>query len=205
MREGVLAASTALLAAYTPAAAEITRIVGTFSGPITSGFHADQELGTSNDIRGEFAKLDVYYDVGYSGGYGFGWAVSVTNNGSIDALSYGDLSSSSVLTDDSLTLFFSGQISGYNFFGGGLFKADRNGSQLPNWRGRVTYGLNYADISFLVDAQIDDVTFVGEIDGFTTSVPEPATWGMMIAGFGLAGAAVRRGPRYAMSRSLQRC
>jgi hypothetical protein len=32
----------------------------------------------------------------------------------------------------------------------------------------------------------------GEIRGFLTAVPEPATWGLMIAGLGLVGAALRR-------------
>jgi hypothetical protein len=32
----------------------------------------------------------------------------------------------------------------------------------------------------------------GEIRGFYEAVPEPATWALMIAGFGLAGAALRR-------------
>jgi hypothetical protein len=31
----------------------------------------------------------------------------------------------------------------------------------------------------------------GEIRGFLTSVPEPATWGLMLAGFGVAGAGLR--------------
>jgi hypothetical protein len=31
----------------------------------------------------------------------------------------------------------------------------------------------------------------GEIRGFLTSVPEPATWALMLAGFGLAGAGLR--------------
>ena len=32
----------------------------------------------------------------------------------------------------------------------------------------------------------------GEIRGFLAAIPEPASWAMMIAGFGLAGAALRR-------------
>ena len=32
----------------------------------------------------------------------------------------------------------------------------------------------------------------GEIRGFLTAVPEPATWALMLGGFGLAGAALRR-------------
>jgi hypothetical protein len=42
-------------------------------------------------------------------------------------------------------------------------------------------------------ANIHNPTFPGgEIRGFLTSVPEPATWALMIGGFGLAGAAMRR-------------
>jgi hypothetical protein len=35
----------------------------------------------------------------------------------------------------------------------------------------------------------------GEIRGFLTSVPEPATWALMLAGFGLAGGMLRLRPR----------
>ena len=41
----------------------------------------------------------------------------------------------------------------------------------------------------------DDFTFdkpVGYQDGGAGAVPEPATWEMLIAGFGLVGAAARR-------------
>jgi len=34
--------------------------------------------------------------------------------------------------------------------------------------------------------------FTSEVDFFGTSVPEPATWALMLAGFGLAGASLRR-------------
>ena len=37
-----------------------------------------------------------------------------------------------------------------------------------------------------------DVTFVQALPGSFQGVPEPATWAMMIAGFGMAGAMVRR-------------
>jgi hypothetical protein len=42
-------------------------------------------------------------------------------------------------------------------------------------------------------ANIHDATFPGgEIRGFLASVPEPATWAMMIGGFGLIGTTLRR-------------
>lgn len=38
----------------------------------------------------------------------------------------------------------------------------------------------------------DDITFGSDVPGGGGVVPEPATWAMMIAGFGLVGAAMRR-------------
>jgi PEP-CTERM motif len=45
-------------------------------------------------------------------------------------------------------------------------------------------------LSFNVDPFTDGVD--GILDNVSAAVPEPATWAMMIAGFGLAGAALRR-------------
>ena len=45
-------------------------------------------------------------------------------------------------------------------------------------------------LSFNVDPFTTNVD--GVLDNVTAAVPEPATWAMMIAGFGLAGAALRR-------------
>jgi hypothetical protein len=39
----------------------------------------------------------------------------------------------------------------------------------------------------------------GEIRGFLTAVPEPATWAMLIAGFGVLGGAMRRRQRLSQS------
>jgi hypothetical protein len=45
-------------------------------------------------------------------------------------------------------------------------------------------------------ATIDDVSFGGSA-GVVTAAPEPATWAMMLIGFGAAGLAMRRAPRRA--------
>jgi hypothetical protein len=66
----------------------------------------------------------------------------------------------------------------------GGFAATITGVSFGSDRGYVVGGQYYAGgSSFLIPA-----TF----DGITMGVPEPATWAMMIAGFGFAGAASRR-------------
>ena len=45
----------------------------------------------------------------------------------------------------------------------------------------------------LLDGQGNDFWFGA--DSFGAAVPEPATWAMMIVGFGLAGSAIRRRER----------
>lgn len=41
------------------------------------------------------------------------------------------------------------------------------------------------------DFALDDISFT-RVDTQTSAVPEPATWGMMVLGFGLVGGAIRR-------------
>jgi PEP-CTERM motif/Protein of unknown function (DUF642) len=47
-------------------------------------------------------------------------------------------------------------------------------------------------LSFNLDPAFDSENVDGVLDNVTAAVPEPATWAMMIAGFGFAGAALRR-------------
>jgi PEP-CTERM motif len=46
---------------------------------------------------------------------------------------------------------------------------------------------------------LNNLTFSAELAAVPGAVPEPATWGLMIAGFGVAGAALRRKPKVAVS------
>jgi hypothetical protein len=62
----------------------------------------------------------------------------------------------------------------------------------PGQNGRVTYdfqGMKLGSITF----SSSQAAF--EIDQIYSAAPEPATWGMMILGFGIAGAALRRPSR----------
>ncbi|MBO9499932.1 MAG: PEPxxWA-CTERM sorting domain-containing protein [Novosphingobium sp.] len=63
-------------------------------------------------------------------------------------------------------------------------------------KGLQTYNLNWGDVlSLSIKSnspmfQLDDVTYSPSVA--SPSVPEPATWAMLLAGFGLVGGALRR-------------
>jgi hypothetical protein len=66
---------------------------------------------------------------------------------------------------------------------------DPNGNSTANVAGRVTYDLGGTNSFVSATFQSSKNSF--EIDDLVTAAPEPATWGMMILGFGLAGAQLR--------------
>ena len=57
-------------------------------------------------------------------------------------------------------------------------------------------GYNRPDIYVFADESFNTV-FFGQFDGRAPGVPEPASWALMIAGFGMTGALLRRRPRTA--------
>jgi len=72
-------------------------------------------------------------------------------------------------------------------YGGGFLAA--SGGSVAVARTRLINGFNAGEAYF----NIHNRNFpAGEIRGQIGAVPEPATWGMLIAGFGLVGAAARR-------------
>jgi hypothetical protein len=82
--------------------------------------------------------------------------------------------------------------------------ATYNGLFVTNFGGGTVSGAHTALVNGLFAGQaysnIHDSQFVGgEIRGFLTPVPEPSVWALMIAGFGMAGAALRSRRRLAMA------
>ena len=69
------------------------------------------------------------------------------------------------------------------------FIAGSPGGTVAGARTRLVNGLNGGQAYFNIHTNAFPG---GEIRGQLSLVPEPATWAMMIAGFGLAGAALRR-------------
>lgn len=71
--------------------------------------------------------------------------------------------------------------------------------------GPIAGGSTTAALAYLLDGLADGRAYLnvhttrfppGEIRGDLAAVPEPGTWGLMITGFGLVGAVLRRGYRF---------
>jgi hypothetical protein len=55
------------------------------------------------------------------------------------------------------------------------------------------FGYSRSDLYLIQTPDFADVVFIGQFDGAgIAAIPEPASWAMMIAGFGMAGGALRR-------------
>lgn len=92
---------------------------------------------------------------------------------------------------NSLTLKFSDNTS-RSYTGAGIVGlSDPGGSSnfFPIIGGRVTFDMRGG--AGIVGAVFGSTQAAFEIDDLVTAAPEPATWGMMILGFGLAGAQLR--------------
>lgn len=76
----------------------------------------------------------------------------------------------------------------FSFLNGGFLSVGDIGYD-PNVD--ATYEISW-DVSGKKIAAMNDTIYINQGAGATGAVPEPATWGMMILGFGLIGAAVRR-------------
>ena len=99
--------------------------------------------------------------------------------------------------------FYWGSIDAYNtvsFFSGSTLVASYTGSQIPAAPADGSQGnpTNNRRVTFnFGGAPITSVNFASsqnsfELDTVSGAVPEPATWGLLIVGMGMTGAAMRR-------------
>jgi hypothetical protein len=175
-------------ATNTPAIADFT---SDFGGSAITGLFQGFELGTPAAYNGDGANFG-----GAQGSTQYGvvhgqasiklsqkvrylglWAAALDGDNTVELLSDGVSLGSFQLVSSIGTL-------GSAYFGNPNNGADQNEA--------------FAFVNFLSDDAFDEVRFIQSGGGFEFddvtvggAVPEPATWGMMVLGFGLAGGALR--------------
>ena len=104
--------------------------------------------------------------------------------------SYTILGATGTASDDGLEVFIDGAEGTFTLAGGAVAAIDSTFSLSPFFGGgSIQKGaFNFIAISE-VAGPLEVLTITPRVDA---AVPEPATWAMMIAGFGLTGAALRR-------------
>jgi hypothetical protein len=130
-----------------------------------------------------------------------------TSPGTINLTSFGDIFSISFLwgsVDDYNTLEFlaADGTTVLQSFGGLQIFNPANGNQTdPNTNPVVLFNLTGTDVSAFSYLRLNSTTNAFEIDNLAINpVPEPATWALMLLGFGGIGMAMRRRRRPALAQ-----
>ncbi len=172
----LLAAATAAVAA--PQAASAASIIGSFSGALLNVTSSAQPIAAGS-------TFDAFGGVVSSTSGGF------VGQGGLISLNPVTASAGSLVSITTGFGSFAGKVisvttptNAVNFIASGLFTSTIAGFTTPS-KSTVTFGYTQTggagaaiSGSFTLDSK--------------SAVPEPATWGMMIAGAGMAGAALRR-------------
>jgi hypothetical protein len=148
--------------------------------------------GSTGNHAQPFGSTGGYYAVGPSDG----------SPGTISLASFGDIFSISLLwgsIDNYNTLEFLDSSNNVlaSFAGTSIFGPADGDQTDPNTNRLVTFLLSGTDVGAFSQLRLTSTSNAFEIDNVTVNsgVPEPATWAMMLMGFGAAGAAMRRSRR----------
>ena len=181
------------------AAVTVSHVSGTatYAGPAPTYTFSS----TSRPIvtGGAFYERDLVNDSQPFGGSGAFYSVDPYNGpGTISLASFGAISSLSFIwgsVDAYNTLSFLDSVGNTIFSMGGadLLGSAANGNQTsPTTNPVVTFSFTGSDRN-VASMRLNSTGNSFEIDNLAISpVPEPATWGMMLLGVGLAGASLRR-------------
>lgn len=156
------------------------------AAPVTGGVVTDTSLG---GVRAQ--------PFGSTGNY---WAVGPTDGspGVMDLSGFGDIFNISFLwgSVDSYNLieFLDGDNNVLASFTGSDIFNPANGDQTdPNLNPLVRFDVSGGDVSSLTRLRLSSTSNAFETDNFTiNAVPEPATWALMLLGFGAIGYGMRR-------------
>jgi hypothetical protein len=207
MRKLLSAAAAAALIAGVSGTANATISIGSvtpgtnpYSGPPpTYDFDTSTPTvtgGTIDNTSISGVRAQPYGSTGYY--YAVGPSGNGTQPGVIDLSSIGDINNLSFLwgSADSYNLleFLDASMNVLQSFTGSDVVLPANGDQVDPFTNPVVMfnltGSDVSDFTYLRLTSIGQNAF--EIDNIALNVPEPATWMMMILGFGLIGSSVRR-------------
>lgn len=141
---------------------------------------------------------DVYAQPFGSTGNYYAAGPSTTTTGTIDLSALGDITSISFLwgsVDSYNTLEFLDAMGGVlaTFSGSDIFDPANGDQTDPNLNPVVTFLLDGMDVGAFAGLRLNSGTNAFEIDNIAVNpVPEPATWAMMLLGFGVAGYSLRK-------------
>lgn len=210
MRSFLKIAAAAVAAVAIPASANAAILLGSvtpgtnpYSGPTPT---YDFETATPQATGGLITNTSVS---GVSaqpfGSSGFFWTVGPSDGtpGILDLTSFGDIFNVS---------FLWGSVDAYNtiefldaannvlasFNGSNIFNPANGNQTDPNLNPLVRFNVTGGEVTSLARLRLSSTSNAFETDNFTiNAVPEPATWALMLLGFGLVGFGMRRRHKFA--------
>src|SRR6185437_5436312 len=175
------------------------------SRPTTTG--GDFEVGTPpGDLFAQPYGTDA--GTGLYGGDGYYYSVgpSTSSPGLIDLTSFGNINSlsfiwGSVDSYNTLDILDSSMNVLYEIVGGDIFNPANGNRTDPNTNPLVTFSFTGSDVTSVSYLRLSSSVNAFEIDNLAINpVPEPATWALMLLGFGGIGLAMRRRRKPALAQ-----